>query len=93
VDAKERIRHSVLGEGQYEQSEVMIRRLLSEVGVTGIRNELISVDAQGAEAAADWNSLKSGKTISDMGAPKIFHHPVVQDRTSVMSTQRLKRWA
>jgi len=61
VDAKGRIRHSVFGEGQYEQSEVLIQRLLSEAGTTGIRNELISVNAQGAEAAPDWKSLKSGE--------------------------------
>src|SRR5574341_1700575 len=61
VGAQGRIRHHVFGEGQYEQSEIVIQRLLAEAGVTGIRNELLSVDARGAEAAADWSELKSGE--------------------------------
>ncbi len=61
VGAQGRIRHHVFGEGQYEQSELVIQRLVAEAGVTGIRNELISVDARGAEAAADWSELKSGE--------------------------------
>ena len=60
-DAKGRIRHQVFGEGQYEQSEVVIRRLLAQAGNSGIPNELVSVDARGAEAAADWGELRSGE--------------------------------
>jgi hypothetical protein len=75
VDAKGHIRHSVFGEGQYEQSEVIIQRLLSEAGVTGIRNELISVDARGAEAAADWNSLKSEENYLGYGRTENFSSP------------------
>lgn len=60
VDAEGRVRHSVFGEGQYEQSEMVIQRLLGEAGHAGTGDELVSVDAApGAEAAADWGSLKS----------------------------------
>jgi thiol-disulfide isomerase/thioredoxin len=72
VDTRGRIRHSVFGEGQYEQSEVVIQRLLSEAGVTGIRDDLISVNARGAEAAADWNSLKSGENYLGYGRTENF---------------------
>ncbi len=61
ADAQGKIRHHVFGEGQYEQSEIVIQRLLAEAGVSGIPNELVSVDARGAEAAADWSELKSGE--------------------------------
>ena len=61
ADAKGRIRHHVFGEGQYEQSEVFIQRLLAETGNSGIPKELVSVDAHGAEAAADWGELGSGE--------------------------------
>ena len=61
VDAKGHIRHHVFGEGQYEQSEVVIQRLLAEAGNSGIPNGLASVDARGAEAAADWDDLGSGE--------------------------------
>jgi thioredoxin family protein len=58
VDSRGRIRHRVFGEGQYEQSEIEIQRLLSE----GVPNQVVSVDAQGAEAAADWDDLKSAES-------------------------------
>jgi thiol-disulfide isomerase/thioredoxin len=59
IDAKGHIRHHQFGEGDYDQSEKVIQQLLAEAGNSGIGHELVSVDARGAEAAADWNSLKS----------------------------------
>ena len=62
IDAKGRIRHRQFGEGEYAQSEVVIQQLLAEAGTGGVSHELASVDARGAEAAADWGSLKSPET-------------------------------
>ena len=46
-----------------ERSERAIQRLLAEAGVAGLRDgDLVSVDAQGIEAAADWANLKSPET-------------------------------
>ena len=59
VDAQGRVRHQHFGEGEYERSEQTIQQLLLEAGVRGIPRELVSPDARGAEAAADWASLKS----------------------------------
>src|SRR5258706_6171605 len=59
VDAQGRIRYHQFGEGAYEQSEMILQQLLAEVGIGGIDHELVSVDAQGAEAAADWGDLRS----------------------------------
>jgi thiol-disulfide isomerase/thioredoxin len=59
VDAQGHIRHHQFGEGEYEQSEMIIQQLLAEAGIGGIGRELVSVDARGAEAAADWGSLRS----------------------------------
>jgi thiol-disulfide isomerase/thioredoxin len=59
IDAQGRARHQYFGEGAYEQSEMIIQRLLAEAGVDGIRDDLVSVDARGLEVAADWSSLKS----------------------------------
>src|SRR5215207_3270592 len=59
VDAQGRIRHHHFGEGEYEQSERVIQQLLAEAGAGGGGHELVSVDASGVEAAADWGSLKS----------------------------------
>ena len=59
VDAQGKIRHQQFGEGDYEQSEKMIQQLLAEAGAGGIGRDLVSVDARGVEAAADWGSLRS----------------------------------
>ena len=59
VDAKGHIRHHQFGEGGYEQSERIIQQLLTEAGASGVGRDLVSVDARGAEVAADWNSLQS----------------------------------
>ena len=59
IDAKGRIRHHQFGEGDYQQSEKIIQQLLAENGSGGLGHELVSVSADGVEAAADWQSLKS----------------------------------
>ena len=59
IDAHGRIRHMHFGEGSYEQSEMIIQRLLMEAGATGIGDDLVTVDPKGFEVAADWATLKS----------------------------------
>jgi thiol-disulfide isomerase/thioredoxin len=59
VDAQGQIRHHRFGEGEYEQSEMILQQLLTEAGGGGIDQDLVSVDPGGVEAAADWASLWS----------------------------------
>jgi thiol-disulfide isomerase/thioredoxin len=59
ADAQGDIRHHYYGEGEYQQSEMIIQQLLTEAGASGVGHELVSVDARGIEAAADWGSLRS----------------------------------
>jgi thiol-disulfide isomerase/thioredoxin len=59
VDASGRIRHHHFGEGEYQQSEMVLQQLLAEAGSAGAGHGLVSVDARGAEAPADWDSLWS----------------------------------
>src|SRR5918911_1776802 len=59
VDAQGRVRHHQFGEGDYDQAERMIQQLLTEAGVGGISQELVSVAGRGVEAAADWDNLRS----------------------------------
>ena len=59
IDAQGRIRHFHFGEGSYAQSEKVIQQLLTEAGAGGVGDELVSVDARGIEAAADWGNLES----------------------------------
>jgi thiol-disulfide isomerase/thioredoxin len=59
IDARGRVRHSHFGEGSYDQSEMMIQRLLAETGAKNLNDELVSVNPSGFEVAADWATLKS----------------------------------
>jgi thiol-disulfide isomerase/thioredoxin len=59
VDGQGQIRHHRFGEGDYEQSEMILQQLLVEAGGGGIGQDLVSVAATGVEAAADWDSLWS----------------------------------
>ena len=62
VDATGRIRHVQVGEGEYAQGEMIIKQLLSEAGASDVDRNLVSVDAEGAEAPADWRNLRSPET-------------------------------
>ncbi len=59
ADAQGRIRHHRFGEGDYEQSEMILQQLLAEAGSSGVGHDLVTVDASGPEVAADWASLRS----------------------------------
>jgi thiol-disulfide isomerase/thioredoxin len=62
IDAQGRVRYRHLGEGEYERSERMIQQLLAEAGAAGVPGALVSVKGQGAEAEADWASLRTPET-------------------------------
>ena len=47
ADAQGRIRHHHFGEGEYQQSEMVIQQLLTEAGTTDHDHELVSVEARG----------------------------------------------
>ena len=98
VDAQGRIRHHQFGEGEYEQSERIIQQLLAEAGAGGIGHELVSVDARGAEAAADWGSLKSPENYVGYERTENFASPggAVLDKRRVYAAParlRLNQWA
>lgn len=75
VDARGRIRHHQFGEGDYEQSERTIQQLLVEAGAGEISHRLVSIDAQGAEAPADWASIKSPETYAGFELTENFSSP------------------
>src|SRR5262245_26058179 len=58
VDAMGRIRHHHFGEGEYEESEIVLQMLLREAGVE-VGEGLVRIEPRGVEAAADWHSLGS----------------------------------
>jgi thiol-disulfide isomerase/thioredoxin len=97
IDAQGRIRHHQFGEGDYDGSERAIQQLLAEAGQSG-SNELVSVDARGAEVAADWDSLKSQENYVGYGRTENFASPggAASDKPRVYAIParlRLNQWA
>jgi thiol-disulfide isomerase/thioredoxin len=62
VDGEGTIRDHHFGEGDYEQSERTLQRML------GVRRELVSVEGTGVEAEADWSNLRSPETYLTYGS-------------------------
>jgi thiol-disulfide isomerase/thioredoxin len=58
ADGQGRIRHHHFGEGEYQQSEMVLQQLLTEAGADPGRS-LVSPEARGLEVAADWASLRT----------------------------------
>jgi SAM-dependent methyltransferase len=69
IDADGVIVGQQFGEGEYDQSERVIQRLL------GIDREPVAVAGQGVEAAADWDHLRSPETYLGEGRSEGFASP------------------
>jgi thiol-disulfide isomerase/thioredoxin len=62
-DAKGKLRHQHFGEGEYDQSEVMIQKLLQErASQQALPGGMVSVTGQGEQAAAQIRELGSPET-------------------------------
>jgi thiol-disulfide isomerase/thioredoxin len=98
VDAQGRIRHHQFGEGEYEQAERVIQKLLVEAGASDFDHGLVSVDARGAEVAADWSDLNSPENYVGYERTAGFASPggLVVDRSHVYAAPgevSLNSWA
>jgi thiol-disulfide isomerase/thioredoxin len=98
VDAQGQVRHHRFGEGDSEQSEMVIQRLLMEAGIEGIGQDLVAVDATGVEAAADWYSLWSSEIYLSYERTENFASPygAVLDTPNLYAAPpslRLNHWA
>jgi thiol-disulfide isomerase/thioredoxin len=98
VDAQGRIRHHRFGEGDYDQSEMVLQQLLAAAGARDISRDLVAVDAPGVEAAADWDSLRSPENYLGYERTDNFASPdgAVLDARYVYTAParlRLNHWA
>jgi len=98
ADEQGRIRHHYFGEGAYQQSEMVIQQLLTEAGATGVGHELVSVDARGVEAPADWAELRSPENYTGYERTENFASPggVLPDeahRYGIPAKLELNDWA
>ncbi len=98
IDAEGRIRHQHFGEGDYDQSEMVIQRLLMEAGASGIGDDLVSVEPRGFELGADWASLKSPENYVGYDRSEGFASPggAVRDKPHIYQPSAqmlLNEWA
>jgi thiol-disulfide isomerase/thioredoxin len=97
VDAQGRIRHHRFGEGEYEESEMVLQMLLREAGVD-VDQGFVHIEPDGVEAQADWRSLGSPETYVGYGRAVGFASPggVLPDERHVYSAPaglRRNQWA
>jgi thiol-disulfide isomerase/thioredoxin len=98
ADAQGRLRHHQFGEGEYVRAETIARQLLTEAGVGGLVQEPASLEARGAEVAADWENLRSPETYVGYERGEHFASPggaVLGKRRLYAVPERLglNRWA
>jgi thiol-disulfide isomerase/thioredoxin len=75
ADTQGRIRHHHFGEGEYGQSEMVIQQLLADAGSVGAGTDLVSVEARGLEAPAEWASLRSPENYTGYERTENFASP------------------
>lgn len=61
IDARGRIRYQKFGEGDYDEIELEIQKLLKEATSKGVPTTLVTPEPDGYEEAPDWQSLHSGE--------------------------------
>jgi cytochrome c biogenesis protein CcdA/thiol-disulfide isomerase/thioredoxin len=98
IDAQGRIRYHHFGEGEYDKSEKIIQQLLAEAGKTGISQDIVSVSAHGAEAAADVTDVLSPETYIGYDRADNFASPsgMIVDKSQVYgkpASLDLNQWA
>lgn len=95
IDAQGRIRGHHFGEGDYDQSERIIQQLLAEAGKT-VTADMVSVKANGAQAASDEGDVQSPETYIGAERAEHFVSPggVVADARHVYQPgmPRLNEW-
>jgi cytochrome c biogenesis protein CcdA/thiol-disulfide isomerase/thioredoxin len=98
IDARGRIRGHHFGEGGYQESEELIRELLSEAGARNLPALAGALKAQGVEVAPDMPDVASPETYVGYERATNFVSPVAlrQDRATeyrVAATLALNQWS
>ena len=75
ADAQGHIRYHQFGEGAYRETELAIQQLLEAAGHTDFDRNLVAINPQGAETAADWRELKSPETYVGYDLARGFASP------------------
>jgi cytochrome c biogenesis protein CcdA/thiol-disulfide isomerase/thioredoxin len=79
IDAQGRIRHHHFGEGEYAESEDIIRQLLAEAGAQHVASGTVQPDAGGVALAAE-GAMQSPETYIGYDRAENFASTAVRDR-------------
>ncbi|MER8873132.1 redoxin family protein [Mesorhizobium sp. M0814] len=98
VGADGRVRHHVFGERDYDQSERLIQKLLSEATGEEIAGDLVAVAGEGPQAAADKQNLRSPESYVGYALGRTFVSPggVNEDAPTLYQAVQalsLNRWS
>ena len=92
VDIQGRVRHHRFGEGDYEQSEAIMQRLLTEAGIGGIGHDLVPVDAGGVKRPPTGTACGPRRTTSATSAPRASPPPTVRSWTPCTAMPSPRGW-
>jgi cytochrome c biogenesis protein CcdA/thiol-disulfide isomerase/thioredoxin len=97
IDANGKVRHHHFGEGEYDESERVIQKLLAEAGNKSVPTGTVAVNTSGAEVAAEKTGVKSPETYIGYDRSENFISPggVVQDESHLYAAgePRLNEWS
>jgi len=79
IDAEGRIRHHHFGEGEYAESEEIIKQLLAEAGTKQVASGIVQPDAGGIALAPE-NAMQSPETYIGYDRAENFASSAVRDR-------------
>ena len=94
IDAQGRIRHHHFGEGEYAESEEIIKQLLAEAGAQHVASGTVQPDAGGIALAPE-NAMQSPETYIGYERAENFAATAVRDREhdySVPTTLATNQW-
>jgi thiol-disulfide isomerase/thioredoxin len=98
IDTKGNIAFQKFGEGDYENIEVQIQKLLKETNVKNIPTDLVALQPQGFEVSADWDNLQSPENYLGYDRSEGFASPekILPDKQISFSQPallKLNQWA
>ena len=97
IDGNGKVRHHHFGEGEYDESEEIIQKMLKDAGNKDVPGGLVTVNASGAQAAADTSDVKSPETYVGYDRGNHFVSPggVVADKghTYAAGEPQLNEWS
>jgi len=97
ADAEGRIRFHHFGEGEYGMTEMVVQQLLMDAGADDVDQDLVMVEPQGLEVAADWQTLQSPETYVGYRQSTGFVQDEIarfdQSHTYASAPMRLNQWS